>query len=189
MITLVMMSGVILWVPHQCQRSFITPCHSSFVLAAGHRCTCRWSSLLVSHHRQWLCSWYLEQAKNPPMHIPVMCWSSTFEQLRQQAQRVWWATKKYQAGGLPGVKVKEQGRQKNLHRKEWYWEGLWRQKSALVSRSYGHCPFLEEPLLSEFGILGNDNAANITAGNVSTTWGCPKMDGQIYRCPVHPSWS
>jgi hypothetical protein len=77
-----------------------------------------WTNQARSHHCTCPCSRHrnLGQtkrgAKNPPMHIPVTCWWPSFEQLQQQVQRDWRATKKYQAGSLPGVKVKEQGQQK-----------------------------------------------------------------------------
>jgi hypothetical protein len=96
------------------------------------------------------------------------------KRLRKQARRVRRATKKYRTGGLSQVKVKENGLLRTYTSKSGIERVCGEENLRRFRGSYSRCPFLEEPLLSEFGTLGiNANADAILQGTSQPPDGTP----------------
>jgi hypothetical protein len=100
--------------------------------------------------------------------------SNQIERLRKQARRVRRATKKYRTGGLSQVKVKENSLLRTYTSKSDIERVCGEENLRRFRGSYSRCPFLEEPLLSEFGTLGiNANANAILQGTYQPPDGTP----------------
>jgi hypothetical protein len=97
------------------------------------------------------------------------------ERLRKQARQLRRATKKYRtAGGLSRVEVKENGLLRTYTSKSDIEPVCGEENLRRFRGSYSRCPFLEEPLLSEFGMLGiNANADAILQGTYQPPGGTP----------------
>jgi len=96
------------------------------------------------------------------------------ERIRKQARRVRRATRKFRTGGLSQVEVQENGRLQTYTSKGDIERVCGEENLRRFRGSYSRCPFLEEPLLSEFGTLGiNDNADAILNGTYQPPEGTP----------------
>jgi hypothetical protein len=96
------------------------------------------------------------------------------ERLRKQARPVRRATKKYRTGGLSQVEVKENGLLRTYTSKSDIKRVCGEENLRRFRGSYSRCPFLEEPLLSEFGTLGiNANGNAILQGTYQPPDGTP----------------
>ena len=96
------------------------------------------------------------------------------ERLRRQARRIRRATNKRKSGGLAQVGVKENGQQKIYLNRLDIERVCGEENLKRFWGSYDRCPFLQEPLLSEFGTLGiNANANAVLQGTYSIPDGVP----------------
>ena len=96
------------------------------------------------------------------------------EKLRKQARRIRRATKKNKTGGLSQVGVTKNGQAKQYLNKSDIGRVCGEKNHKRFRGAYGRCPFLEEPLLSEFGLLGiNTQADAVLQGTYSIPTGVP----------------
>jgi hypothetical protein len=95
--------------------------------------------------------------------------------LRKKARRVRWALEKLKAGGVTQVEV-VQGDSIMTHTSKAGIEKACAEESEQrFHRAYGRCPFLEEPMLTDFGSLGiNKSADAVLEGCYETPAGLPQ---------------
>jgi hypothetical protein len=109
------------------------------------------------------------------------------EKQRQHARRIWRATQKCKMGGLLQVATQENGQLRTYHSKLDI-EGVCGKSNQNCFRwACGRCPFLKEPLLSEFGTLGiNGNANGVLQGSYPLPGSVPKWMMVYMNAPGMP---
>jgi hypothetical protein len=143
------------------------------VARANYKDTKKKAAELRSEHNDRL---YAAMAKDQGINAKqIKSNMNQIERLRKQARRVRRATKKYRTGGLSRVEVKENGQLKTYTSKGDIERVCGEENLQRFRGAYSRCPFLEEPLLSEFGTLGiNDNSDAVLRGTYQTPEGTPK---------------
>lgn len=97
------------------------------------------------------------------------------EKQRKQAWRIWRVTKKVKTSGLSQVATQENGQMRTYLNKLDIEPVYGKENQKRFRGAYDRCPFLEEPLLSDFGTLGiNANADAVLHRTYSQPGSVPK---------------